>query len=67
MIETLWLATQFIVLFTLVIGLPTLLILGVWYVYDAFRWGRFQRCLSGKQRRRLNGTLIANHFGRIRN
>jgi len=67
MIETIWLAAQFMVLLTLAVGLPTLIVLGIWYAYDAVRWGRWQKHLSYKDRRRLNGSLIANHFGRIRN
>lgn len=67
MIENLWLLAQIVALMAFVVGVPTLILLAVLYTVDACRWGRWQCYMSPKRRRRMNGTMVANHIGRVRN
>ena len=65
LVGNLWLAFQFLVLLSLVVAIPTGLILGLMYAIDAVTIGRWQRQIrSPKRRRRLNGTIVANHIGK---
>ena len=65
--ENLWLLAQIVALMAFVVGVPTLLLLALLYTIDACRWGRWQRYMSPQRRRRLNGSMVANHIGRVRN
>jgi hypothetical protein len=65
--ENLLFIVQVVALMAFAVGVPTLLLLAVLYTIDACRWGRWQRHMSPKGRRRMNGTMIASHIGRVRN